>query len=46
MESPTRAARRAPLAMDADMFRAAGHDLVDAIADFLSMLPDRPVTRG
>lgn len=46
MESPTRAARRAPLAMDADAFRAAGHDLVDAIADFLSTLPDRPVTRG
>ena len=38
--------RHAPLAMPAHDFRAAGHALVDAVADFLAGLPERPVTRG
>ncbi|HEX6909456.1 MAG TPA: aminotransferase class V-fold PLP-dependent enzyme [Longimicrobium sp.] len=38
------AARRAPLAMDAEAFRRAGHDLVDRVAAFLASVPDRPVT--
>lgn len=41
-----RGQRVAPLAMDRETFRAAGHELVDVIADFLSSMPDRPVTRG
>lgn len=36
--------RAAPIALDSDSFRRAGHELVDAIADFLASLPDRPVT--
>ena len=40
------ATRDAPLRMDADEFRRAGHALVDAIAEFLPSLPGRPVTRG
>ena len=36
--------RGAPLRMDADEFRRAGHALVDSIAEFLTGLPERPVT--
>ena len=32
--------------MSADEFRAAGHRLVDALADFYTSLPDRPITPG
>ncbi len=43
--SATAPARRdAPLRMDAEEFRRAGHALVDAVAAFLSSLPGRPVT--
>jgi glutamate/tyrosine decarboxylase-like PLP-dependent enzyme len=38
--------RKAPLDMNPDDFRAAGHHLVDAIAAFLSSLKERPVTPG
>ena len=40
--------RRGPaaLAMDADGFRALGHDLVDRIAAFLDSVPSRPLTPG
>jgi glutamate/tyrosine decarboxylase-like PLP-dependent enzyme len=38
--------RIAPIEMSSDDFRAAGHDLIDAIADFLSSLPERPVGPG
>ncbi|MBA3819041.1 MAG: aminotransferase class V-fold PLP-dependent enzyme [Deltaproteobacteria bacterium] len=41
-----RAARDAPLAMSADAFRAAGHELVELIAQRLASLPDGPVTRA
>lgn len=40
------ASRGAPLAMDPEDFRRAGHALVDALASFLGSLPERPVTRG
>jgi len=36
--------RRAALALDPDEFRRLGHETVDAIADFLRTLPQRPVT--
>ncbi len=36
--------RDAPLELSADAFRAAGHALVDRVADFLASLPERPVT--
>ena len=36
--------RYAPLAMDADTFRAHAHALVDQIADLLASVPDRPIT--
>ncbi|MCC7007191.1 MAG: aminotransferase class V-fold PLP-dependent enzyme [Acidobacteria bacterium] len=39
-----RGARRAPLAMSADEFRAAAHRLVDLLADELARIPGRPVT--
>ncbi|RIK32777.1 MAG: aspartate aminotransferase family protein [Chloroflexi bacterium] len=32
-----------PLAMNADAFRSAGHQLVDRLADFLAGLPEQPV---
>ena len=38
--------REAPLHMDADEFRRAGHALVDSIATFLESVPERPVTAG
>jgi aromatic-L-amino-acid decarboxylase len=38
--------RDAPLVLGADEFRRIGHELVDAVAEFLATLPDRPVTRG
>jgi glutamate/tyrosine decarboxylase-like PLP-dependent enzyme len=38
--------RVAPLAIDAQMFRTLGHQLVDQLAAFLESVPDRPVTRN
>jgi len=38
--------RPAPLEMGPEDFRARGHETVDRIADFLSTLASRPVTRG
>ena len=38
--------RDAPLAMDAETFRAIGHQLVDQIAGLLDSVPRRPVTPG
>lgn len=35
---------RAPIGVDPAEFRSAGHALVDAIAEFLESLPDRPLT--
>jgi glutamate/tyrosine decarboxylase-like PLP-dependent enzyme len=35
--------RDAPIRMDAEEFRRAGHELVDSIARFLERLPSRPV---
>ena len=44
--SVTRArGRQAPLAMDAEQFRALGHSLVDQIASQLEAVPRGPVTR-
>ena len=39
-------ARETPLAMDAAAFRAAGHALVDQLAELLASVPSRPVTHG
>jgi len=36
--------RESPLAMSSADFRAAGHQLVERIADFIQSLPQRPVT--
>jgi aromatic-L-amino-acid/L-tryptophan decarboxylase len=38
--------RQAPIAIQPEEFRRLGHGLIDQIADFLSSLPDRPVTPG
>lgn len=38
--------RAVPLAMDPATFRAAGHALVDQLAELLASVPSRPVTRG
>jgi aromatic-L-amino-acid/L-tryptophan decarboxylase len=43
-EQRTSATRDAPLAMDAESFRAAGHQLVDQLAGLLASIPGRPVT--
>ena len=43
---PRGSLRDAPLAMDEQSFRSAAHELVDVVADFLSSLSSRPVTRG
>jgi aromatic-L-amino-acid decarboxylase len=40
------AIRDSALAMDAAMFRALGHRLVDQVAEFLESLPRGPVTHG
>ncbi len=37
--------RQAPLAMDAERFRALGHSLIDQIASLLESIPHGPVTR-
>ena len=37
--------RRAPIEMSAEEYRAAGHKLVDDIADWLGSLRERPVNR-
>ena len=42
----TIANRIAPLNVSSDDFRAAGHQLVDRIADFFDSLAQRPVTTG
>ena len=42
--SPDLDPRRAPFELDPDEFRRLGHETVDAIADFLRTLPERPVT--
>lgn len=39
-------ARRAPIEMSGDEFRAAGHRLIDDVADYLDGLRRRPVTRA
>lgn len=38
--------RQVPLAMDAAEFRAAGHRLIDQLADLLEAVPGLPVTPG
>jgi aromatic-L-amino-acid decarboxylase len=38
--------RSAALDMPPDEFRRLGHQMVDRIADFLTSLPERPVTPG
>ena len=43
--APEGARRDAPLHMTADEFRAAGHALVDRVAEFLAGVPARPVAR-
>lgn len=40
------ARRVAPIEMSPNDFRAAGHRLIDHIADFLASLPERPVSPG
>src|SRR5258705_13562588 len=39
-------AREAPLDMDPEEFRRAGHRLVDLIAEWLGRMPAGPVTRA
>ena len=38
--------RTAPLAMDGDRFRQLGYQVVDALAEFVETLPQRPVAPG
>lgn len=42
----TRAQRRSPFAIHPGEFRAAGHKLIDLIAEFFETVPERPVTPG
>jgi len=44
--SPLQPNRQAPLAMDAERFRALGHALVDQIAASLDAIPRGPVTKN
>jgi glutamate/tyrosine decarboxylase-like PLP-dependent enzyme len=37
-------ARNAPIALDTESFRRAGHELVDSVAEFLASMADHPVT--
>jgi len=46
MQAETILKRTSPLAIGSDEFRAAGHQLVDRVADFFDSLPERPVTTG
>ncbi len=46
MQAEIIAKRTSPLDISSDEFRAAGHQLVDRIADFFGSLPQRPVTPG
>ena len=43
-DSTERTRRLAPIAMSGEEFRAAGHGLVDRIAEFLDSIPGRPLT--
>jgi len=45
-EAETLAQRTSPLNIDSEEFRAAGHLLVDRVADFFRSLPQRAVTTG
>src|SRR5260370_24602176 len=45
-DSEAQRERDAPLDISPDAFRAAGHQLIDRIADFLGSLPSRRVTPG
>jgi len=45
MDTSSTAERQAPLAMDAERFRALGHALVDHIAASLDAIPHGPVTK-
>lgn len=45
-KAPALTQRTAPLDLHPDEFRALGHRLIDRIADFLTSLPQRPVTTG
>jgi aromatic-L-amino-acid decarboxylase len=45
-QTETTVPRTSPLNLSSDDFRAAGHQLVDRIADFFASLPERPVTTG
>ena len=45
-QSPPDGKRDAPANLDTEEFRAAGHRLVDSLADFFSSLPERPITRA
>ena len=44
MSSNDNRCKRGPIDLSAEEFRAAGHQLVDQIADFFESLPDRPIT--
>ncbi|MGA9586175.1 MAG: aspartate aminotransferase family protein [Terracidiphilus sp.] len=45
-QTETIAKRTSPLDISSDEFRAAGHQLIDRIADFFESLSHRPVTTG
>ena len=44
MNSNNKRTKRGPIDLSAEDFRAAGHRLVDQIADFYDSLPQRPIT--